>query len=318
MAQRAHAHGIRHPHIHDSIFQCSGSIFNYTKNMKQNLLMLDFTKRFYKRCGYNLIHPTLSRNGLETHLFFELIPTRQSKKIFESMSSTKRISAKIARVRKKKEVRPLLPYLIDSLGNNSLPFPLVTAEPSQKSVRRMSLTRKLTAWRVGKIKSFYWLSKRGSSWYKWNAEKHILSKVLFRVSQSYPFLIKSNFFANHLSPFNAASSDLVASHLQEQIELSSTRRQRVHMKSYLDKFIEDKYVVQHTSGIRIQIKGRYSSGGGGKAGRAKKDLSSWGNIPLQTLSSFIDYSYVPIRTKLGLCSAKVWIHHSDPTQEEII
>ena len=111
---------------------------------------------------------------------------------------------------------------------------------------------------------------------------------------------------------NTVSSDLLANHIKNQIEIASARRQKVNVKTYMDRLVKESSNTSTIKGIRLQIKGRFSSGGSGnKAGRSKKEVSSWGRVPLQTLDTPIDYCYVPSITKLGLCSVRVWIHQKN-------
>lgn len=56
-------------------------------------------------------------------------------------------------------------------------------------------------------------------------------------------------------------------------------------------------------GLRIQIKGRFNN-----APRSKKRVFEKGRIPLQTISSKINYSLTHINTSYGVFSVKVWIY----------
>jgi len=59
----------------------------------------------------------------------------------------------------------------------------------------------------------------------------------------------------------------------------------------------------NVKGLKIQIKGRFNG-----APRSKKRVFEKGRVPLQTVSSKINYSLTHINTSYGVFSVKVWIY----------
>lgn len=75
---------------------------------------------------------------------------------------------------------------------------------------------------------------------------------------------------------------------------------------FLTKFVENtnqlEFKNKYIKGLKIQIKGRFKG-----APRSKIRLFSRGSIPLQTITSNIDYSLAHVQTSYGIFSIKVWI-----------
>lgn len=144
-----------------------------------------------------------------------------------------------------------------------------------------------------------------------STEQHSLCKILFKTTKLYPFLIKSN-LSQRLDISTHLTSTELASYIKEQIDLSSRRKQRIQLKPYLDKIAKKVMTLSSVQGIRLQIKGRLSTGMSNKAGRSQKELSSLGKIPLQTIHNQMDFSMTELRTKSGISSVKVWLNQKYP------
>lgn len=75
---------------------------------------------------------------------------------------------------------------------------------------------------------------------------------------------------------------------------------------FLTKFVENSNQVRFNNfrvkGLKIQIKGRFRG-----APRSKIRIFSRGSIPLQTITSNIDYSLTHVQTSYGIFSIKVWL-----------
>jgi len=76
---------------------------------------------------------------------------------------------------------------------------------------------------------------------------------------------------------------------------------------FLSRFVElsENLSSSHlkVKGLKIQIKGRFSG-----APRSKKRVFEKGRIPLQTVSSNINYSLTHINTSYCVFSVKVWVY----------
>jgi len=74
----------------------------------------------------------------------------------------------------------------------------------------------------------------------------------------------------------------------------------------LSRFVENtdctKFKDSRIKGLKIQIKGRFNG-----VPRTQTRLFEKGCIPLQTISSKINYSLTHINTSYGIFSVKVWI-----------
>lgn len=165
--------------------------------------------------------------------------------------------------------------------------------------------------RTNEPDSFYIQTGLDKAHRLWSKEFQILCLTLFKSLGIYPTFLKSNLFCSYLEDSNNVSGKNLSTFIEKQISLSDARRQKIHIKSYLDKMVDHFSSETSIQGIRLEVKGRLPSGGSGnKAGRSKKEISNAGNIPLQTICSHVDYSQTDLSTKLGKCSVKVWIHYN--------
>lgn len=75
---------------------------------------------------------------------------------------------------------------------------------------------------------------------------------------------------------------------------------------FLTKFVESINKIglknNFVKGLKIQIKGRFKG-----APRSKIRIFSKGSVPLQTITSNIDYSLAHVQTSYGIFSIKVWV-----------
>lgn len=55
-------------------------------------------------------------------------------------------------------------------------------------------------------------------------------------------------------------------------------------------------------GLRLQVSGRING-----VDIAKKQVVSYGSVPLQTISNYVNYNYTTARTPFGVCGVKVWL-----------
>jgi hypothetical protein len=277
MAQKTHPQALRRGSLHNYHITWNTHPQNYTTNLQKQLLAKDAVKRFYKRCGYDVSSFNTifkSQNAITTFSLIREIPLFDKNKLSAFDSNTLRFSTVISN---KNEKKPIL--------DNS---------------------RLIDLWKRRALAAFY---KSDNNFYKWNAEKHVLGRILYRIYQNYPILLKNSISSKFLNDRNVVSSEMLAIHIKNQLEIASARRQKVNVKTYMDRLVKESASIATIRGVKLQVKGRFSSGGSGnKAGRSKKEVSSWGRVPLQTLDTCIDYFYVPAITKLGLCSVRVWIH----------
>jgi hypothetical protein len=75
------------------------------------------------------------------------------------------------------------------------------------------------------------------------------------------------------------------------------------IRQYLKLFFNLKTSTLNISGIKIQIKGRFSG-----APRSSSNIFQIGSIPLQSIIINVNYCFLPIFTKYGLFGVKIWIY----------
>jgi hypothetical protein len=100
---------------------------------------------------------------------------------------------------------------------------------------------------------------------------------------------------------------LLSKYIAKYFKLLHRTRKISKFLLFLSRFVEltEKVFVNESKvkGLKIQIKGRFNG-----APRSKKRVFEKGQIPLQTISSKINYSLTHINTSYGVFSVKVWIH----------
>nr|YP_010952454.1 ribosomal protein S3 [Ancyromonas sigmoides]WMQ52558.1 ribosomal protein S3 [Ancyromonas sigmoides] len=184
-------------------------------------------------------------------------------------------------------------------------------EKSLSTVELPILTAEEKSSKIFEPIAYYVKCSNTDNFFLWSSETHTLLKSIFKEWGVYLYVIKSTLFCSLLNPIEQMNASNLSQHIQSQIALSDARRQKIHIKSYIDRIVDQVSSLENIQGLKIQLKGRLPSGGSGnKAGRSKKETSSYGNIPLQTITSHVDYSYNSIPTKSGTCGVKVWIHYN--------
>jgi hypothetical protein len=87
-----------------------------------------------------------------------------------------------------------------------------------------------------------------------------------------------------------------------------SKRKRVKFERFLSAFIENIFIKNtivknhNIGGLKVQIKGRFE-----RDKRTKKLILQKGSIPLQTITSPVNYSFVPSYTSFGVFGIKVWV-----------
>lgn len=90
-------------------------------------------------------------------------------------------------------------------------------------------------------------------------------------------------------------ANCIAQGISNQIE------KRMPFRRALKMAIE-KAKDSNVKGIKIQIAGRLNG-----ADIARREKSSYGSVPLSTLSKEVDYAYIPSLTTYGIIGIKVWV-----------
>jgi small subunit ribosomal protein S3 len=108
--------------------------------------------------------------------------------------------------------------------------------------------------------------------------------------------------------FNYKNNELLLSYkvgkntaLFTALKIASLIEKRIKFQSTA---VEKCIKIIKSSGVRVVCKGRLNF-----IDRAKKDLISFGPVPLQTIDANIDYGLIIANTKKGLQSIKVWIFY---------
>ena len=100
---------------------------------------------------------------------------------------------------------------------------------------------------------------------------------------------------------------LLSKYIAKYFKLLHRTRKINKFLLFLTRFVELTGSVSFNNlkvkGLKIQIKGRFNG-----APRSKKRVFEKGSVPLQTVSSKINYSLTHINTSYGVFSVKVWIY----------
>jgi hypothetical protein len=100
---------------------------------------------------------------------------------------------------------------------------------------------------------------------------------------------------------------LLSKYIAKYFKLLHRTRKINKFLLFLTRFVELTGSVSFNNlkvkGLKIQIKGRFNG-----APRSKKRVFEKGRVPLQTVSSKINYSLTHINTSYGVFSVKVWIY----------
>ena len=100
---------------------------------------------------------------------------------------------------------------------------------------------------------------------------------------------------------------LLSKYIAKYFKLLHRTRKINKFLLFLTRFVELIGSVSFNNlkvkGLKIQIKGRFNG-----APRSKKRVFEKGRVPLQTVSSKINYSLTHINTSYGVFSVKVWIY----------
>lgn len=98
-----------------------------------------------------------------------------------------------------------------------------------------------------------------------------------------------------------ANASVVAQNIASQLE------KRMPFRRAMKQAIE-KATQAGAKGIKVQISGRLN---GAEIARSEKAIS--GLVPLSSIKSHIDYTYIPAKTTYGIIGIKVWIYKGDST-----
>jgi len=102
------------------------------------------------------------------------------------------------------------------------------------------------------------------------------------------------------------SSILVAKFVARFFKIFHRSKKIVKFLLFLSKFVANtdnmRFKDSKVKGLKIQIKGRLDG-----APRSRKRIFEKGRIPLQTISSSVNYSLVHINTTYGAFGLKVWV-----------
>lgn len=103
------------------------------------------------------------------------------------------------------------------------------------------------------------------------------------------------------SILNKNSANLLAKYIAFQIKINKKHK---FFLSFLKKVITPLLTsnISVIKGIKIKIKGRLNG-----APKARHKIVSVGDIPTQSINSFLDYSQTAIHTKNGTYGVKVWM-----------
>jgi len=100
---------------------------------------------------------------------------------------------------------------------------------------------------------------------------------------------------------------LLSKYIAKYFKLLHRTRKINKFLLFLTRFVELTGNISFNNlkvkGLKIQIKGRFNG-----APRSKKRVFEKGRVPLQTVSSKINYSLTHINTSYGVFSVKVWIY----------
>jgi hypothetical protein len=104
-------------------------------------------------------------------------------------------------------------------------------------------------------------------------------------------------------PGSAAFSKVVALALEKNVKHS----QVIETVNQLFDFL---FQLKNTNfkGLRLQVSGRING-----VDMAKKQVVSYGSVPLQTMSSFISYNHTAAFTPFGVCGIKTWFCYKKKT-----
>lgn len=180
--------------------------------------------------------------------------------------------------------------------------------PSSKMrINSSWLTSLLTQIRTKKLKDDVQLIQTAST-----QELGFLLKTLRGILQKNVVLVKS-----HPASFIdiLPSADYLALFVRNQLLTAVRRKKRIIPLRYfrtVSNYLMTKF-IGYLRGIRLQIKGRLPKlGGSAGASRSKKQLLSLGYLSTQRLASPIDYSYVDLGSRSGICSVSVWVSYTSP------
>lgn len=96
-------------------------------------------------------------------------------------------------------------------------------------------------------------------------------------------------------------ADNIASQLEKRIAFKRAMRQAV-----------DRTLKAGAKGIKVMISGRLNG-----AEIARREFSSKGKIPLQTIRADIDYAYSRAKTTYGILGVKVWIYQGKEIERKV-
>jgi ribosomal protein S3 len=134
-----------------------------------------------------------------------------------------------------------------------------------------------------------------------NQLKQKLNKKFFQFRKNPLFLPTLDVLL--LTLINPKTAGLLGNYIAQ--ELQKTRR-HVFLLTFIKRLLNTilSNVTTDVSGIRINVKGRLNG-----ADRSRKQSIQYGSIPLQTISSTIDYSFTEAFTIYGTFGIKVWISY---------
>jgi hypothetical protein len=137
-----------------------------------------------------------------------------------------------------------------------------------------------------------------------SGEHLFLKKELSMFSKEIYF--ESGLFLFCLMNTTKNTSSLIAKFIARFFKIFHRTKKINKFLLFLLKFIENvnnlRFQNNKIKGLKIQIKGRFKG-----APRSKVRTFSKGRIPLQTISSHINYSLTHINTSYGIFGVKVWV-----------
>jgi len=121
-----------------------------------------------------------------------------------------------------------------------------------------------------------------------------LKRKTGRLAAVYPVYILG--FLCSIFPGAVAFSKVFARALQKNVKHSHVIETVSQLFAFLFQLKNSNFI-----GLRLQVTGRING-----VDIAKKQVVGYGSVPLQTISSFINYNYTTANTPFGVCGIKIW------------
>lgn len=121
-----------------------------------------------------------------------------------------------------------------------------------------------------------------------------LKRKTGRLSAIYPVCLLG--FICSVFPGAAAFSKVFANALEKNVKHSHVIETASQLFDFLFQLKNSNFI-----GLRLQVAGRING-----VDIAKKQVISYGSVPLQTISNYVNYNYTTASTPFGVCGVKVW------------